>query len=183
MKLVKPAEGALPGRCKLGCNALLGHPHDEGCQLKGRRVGFDEVVQLGGEPSMLLEDTEPAQARLALFLYRMFRDQTPGSIEQAVVEAEAAAANRGIEISNTFLFTYAENAAHRLLLGTQPVVEAREMVEGLLALLGPDGVQPTDAEKSVLIIKAENWLEAWGPKPIPIEDSGDGGSSDAGQAD
>jgi hypothetical protein len=182
-KLVKPAEGALPGTCKLGCGANLGYPHAEGCQLKGRRVGFDEVVQLGGEPAMLLDNEEAPQSRLALFLYRMLRDHTPGQIEQAAVEAEAAARSKGIEVSNAILFTYAENVANRLLLGSQPVQQAREIVEGVLALLGPEGVQPTGAERSVLEINAEGWLEAWGPEPISIDDAEQAATSDAGHGD
>jgi len=182
MKLVKPADGALPGTCKLGCGANLGHPHREECQLKGRRVGFDEVVQLGGEPAIMLADDEPGQSRLSLFLYRLLRDHTPGQIEQAAVEAEAAARNQGVEVSNAILFTYAENVGNRLLLGSQPVAEAREIVEALHQLLGPEGVQPTDAGKSVLQMKAENWLERWGPAPVVLDETGDG-SSDARHTD
>jgi hypothetical protein len=183
MKLIKAADGAKPGYCKLGCGALFGHPHNEGCQLKGRRVNMDEVVQLGGEPGMLLEEGEPMQSRLALFLYRILRDTSPGTIERATVEAEVASANDAIEVTNSFLYTYAENVTHRLLTDAQPVTQAREVVEGLLALLGPEGVQPTDAERSVLAMKAENWLEKWGPEPIPIDAVEEPATSDAGQTE
>lgn len=161
-----------PGSCKF-CGVPNARPHKDDCPWRRNViVGPEDCVQLGGTPTLVLDGDEPAQARLALFLYSLLRNGTPGEVERAAVEAEGAGLTpEVVEVSNPFLFSYAENLAQRLILGSKAVEDAREIVEAFIAS-GVEEVAPTDAEKSVLTIKAENWLGEFGPKPLKPEEVG-----------
>lgn len=156
-----------PGFCK-GCGRPLGKLHANiSCPMGSGIVRPEQVVQLGGLPPMVLDGHEVAQSRLTLFLYRLLRDTTPGSVEQYVTEFEAGSAAGEATVSNPFLFSYAENLASRLLKEARPIEEAREIVEAFIAS-DVEEVAPSDAERSVLQMKAENWLAEFGPKPIDL---------------
>jgi hypothetical protein len=161
-----------PGSCKF-CGVPNARPHKDACPWRRNViVGPEDCVQLGGTPTLVLDGDEPSQARLALFLYSLLRNGTPGEVERAAVEAEGAGLTpEVVEVSNPFLFTYAENLAGRLIHGSKAIETAREVMEAFV-MDDDERVALTDAEKSVLTIKAENWLEEFGPKPLKAEEIG-----------
>jgi hypothetical protein len=147
-----------PAHCRY-CARPVGSRHTEECIADGL-IEPEMVSQLGGLPALMLSGEDLAGAKLALFIYRLLRDGSPGEIERSAIEAEASQLHTHMEISNRLLFVYAENIANRMAGGSPHSLafEARGVIEGLLRVI--DGGLSESDEKTD-IAAAQKWLKTF----------------------